>query len=59
MHEKHEDYMKRRSTELKEQFGIESSVPSNKELEDRIKDIKDTIRRIESKLDQHLGKGFE
>ena len=58
MNETHEGYMKRRIKELREEQGIEP-VPSNKDLADTIEEIKSSIRRIESKLDQHLGKGFE
>lgn len=58
MQEKHEQYMKRRINELREEQGIKS-VPSNKDLADTIEEIKNSIRRLEAKIDQHLGRGFE
>ena len=58
MQEKHEQYMKRRIKELREEQGIKH-VPSNQELSDTIEEIKNSIRRLEAKIDQHLGKGFE
>lgn len=58
MNESHEGYMKRRIKELREEQGIKS-VPSNKDLADTIEEIKNSIRRLEAKIDQHLGRGFE
>lgn len=53
MHEKHEDYMKRRSTELREQFGIKSSN-DDKPLEVKVDELKSLIWDLQKKLDKVL-----
>jgi hypothetical protein len=52
MQERHEDYMKRRSNELREQFGLEPSI--DKPLEVKVDELKSLIWDLQKKLDEVL-----